>query len=564
MAIGDDFTVDYTNKMISHSNGTSIYSVNALYSYLQDTFDEQGQMDDTVPMSAQTPSEYTMINGWFMPNKATRYLASGSIQSSGYNNEIYVSTHNNSTPFAATDVGKIIIGVTSDDSGSLLDFDVDIEGNTKAYIRASSSADTFSTGEVLDVIDGTGNVTQTAGAVTGEDVFGNIYTLGSLVAGTELYVKQSGSVSLGVDESWWISGHIDILVKVQESGVLIDSGDLIVFAREFNNQYDHFPITVVGSRNAVPLATSADGFNETVSGSIGDVTGSVSITFGSITRDLDNGNGFVLYDAEINAGGYLLSSVYEVLKFRTYRERTSDIDDGAGTVLGYTYTDATSGSYTAVKTAPFGTFTGKFFGARGIYVTNLHTDDVKNFRLIDATGTTQDPPNTVAVTITAVSQSDRVGVFRLVAAAGAIDKTEYFSSASDQLYNGLTSQSFHVSGTINADVPKAGTIRIGNEAYHFTTWSNTTVGVLSGSFTITGSESFSVAYGDNSASYIPIIDAQVGTGSVSVANTLVQSTSIPVVVRVRQKGILPFEIEGTVSSTGLSLAAIRTNDSIVT
>lgn len=72
MAIQDDFTIDYVNKRIYHSSGTTIYTVNALYSYLQNTFDEPEQMDDPIPMSAQTPTEYTLINGWFM-NEARRF-----------------------------------------------------------------------------------------------------------------------------------------------------------------------------------------------------------------------------------------------------------------------------------------------------------------------------------------------------------------------------------------------------------------------------------------------------------------------------------------------------------
>ena len=39
MAIGDEFTIDYTNKFISHSSATTVYSAQALYSWLQDTFD---------------------------------------------------------------------------------------------------------------------------------------------------------------------------------------------------------------------------------------------------------------------------------------------------------------------------------------------------------------------------------------------------------------------------------------------------------------------------------------------------------------------------------------------
>lgn len=80
MPIQDDFTLDYAAKTITHTAGTTRYHVNALYSWLMDLFDDAGQMDDTVPMSAQTPVEYTMINGWTFGGDADLgYLFGGSI-----------------------------------------------------------------------------------------------------------------------------------------------------------------------------------------------------------------------------------------------------------------------------------------------------------------------------------------------------------------------------------------------------------------------------------------------------------------------------------------------------
>src|SRR3989344_3718146 len=82
--ISDDFTIDYVNKRVYHSSGTTIYTVNELYSYLMDTFDELAQMDDTIPMSAQTPTEYTLINGWFMDDTSFKYLKTGAVQTNGW------------------------------------------------------------------------------------------------------------------------------------------------------------------------------------------------------------------------------------------------------------------------------------------------------------------------------------------------------------------------------------------------------------------------------------------------------------------------------------------------
>jgi hypothetical protein len=80
MAIADDWTINYATEEISHTSGTTVYSVNAMYSYLQDTFDELAQLDDDIPMSAQTPVEYTLINGWsFSADSDYEYLSGGAI-----------------------------------------------------------------------------------------------------------------------------------------------------------------------------------------------------------------------------------------------------------------------------------------------------------------------------------------------------------------------------------------------------------------------------------------------------------------------------------------------------
>ena len=82
MAIADDVAFDYVNKIVSRSGSPSstVYSVNALYSYIMDTFDELAQMNDQVAMSAQTPTSYTMINGWYIQEALTQYLDGGAIQ----------------------------------------------------------------------------------------------------------------------------------------------------------------------------------------------------------------------------------------------------------------------------------------------------------------------------------------------------------------------------------------------------------------------------------------------------------------------------------------------------
>lgn len=75
-----DWQYDTSTKQIKHNTGTARITVNALYSEIMDEFDNAGQMDDLVPMSAQTPTEYTLINGWtFSADSDLGYLYGGSI-----------------------------------------------------------------------------------------------------------------------------------------------------------------------------------------------------------------------------------------------------------------------------------------------------------------------------------------------------------------------------------------------------------------------------------------------------------------------------------------------------
>jgi len=137
MAIGDDFTIDYVNRRIYYSGswtGTiadNRYTVNELYSYLQDTFDEPAQMDDPVPMSAQTPTQYTLINRWFIDDESVKALYSGSIQSSNWTYSAGSSagitqvryTAASADPPVAGDIGVTLTDGTSGATGLLLAVD---------------------------------------------------------------------------------------------------------------------------------------------------------------------------------------------------------------------------------------------------------------------------------------------------------------------------------------------------------------------------------------------------------------------------------------------------------
>src|SRR3989344_7019754 len=111
-------------------------TVNALYSALQNQFDELTQMDDGVPMSAQTPTEYTIgiidagdKDPWFIDRTSVEYLTGGALKTASWDR---VTTTNTGivkieytvggTDFDTTDIGRDITNATGGDAGTLLDF----------------------------------------------------------------------------------------------------------------------------------------------------------------------------------------------------------------------------------------------------------------------------------------------------------------------------------------------------------------------------------------------------------------------------------------------------------
>jgi len=300
MAIQDDFTIDYGNKRLIHYSGSTVYTVNALYTYLMNTFDELDQMDDTVPMSAQTPTDYTLINGWFVDDDSFKYLKSGAVKTEGHINEIRILTLASGGYVSAIsgDIGKIVTGGSTGDTGRLLAYD-----NTarKWWVRMIDSGDLFdNASESVSVTSGTGAGSMSVISTTGENLWANIYTLGTIEQHAneeQIYVIQNGSALA----EWWPDAatpavrHIDVLIKVKETGVEIDSGKITVFLRNYPSAgdadlYDHFEIDLTaGGRNAVPLATSPDLNNTTAHATISTYTDisivyvNATITHGTIT-----------------------------------------------------------------------------------------------------------------------------------------------------------------------------------------------------------------------------------------------------------------------------------------
>lgn len=639
MAIGDDILFDLTNKIVKReaAAGSTVYSVNALYSLAQDTFDEltgtEGNLAQTMPMSAQTPTSYTMINGWYIQEELTQYLNGGAIQTSGYNGEIrtLICGVTGWTNFIASDIGKTITGGTTGDTGTVVDYD---NTNYKIWVRMDAADDLFDNAtEAYTVTAGTGAGTATAISTTGETIFANPYTLGTLEGTPQLYIYQNGSLI----SQWWGTGHFDILIKVTETDVDIASKAIIVSGRNFSDTYDTFAITLTtAGQNAVPLNTADDPNNQTALATVEDwqdgTISSIAIAFEfttPYTYDIGDGNGSQPYNVQIDCNNQTLDKVYEVCKYWTRQGSTTNLEtqsDG-NTVTGDAYRYAKN-TYAEVKPSPLGTYAGgKFFGARGVYFTNLNAADAQNFQLIDNNGVTRNPPNYQAFTVTGTVSGDRVAVFESTGAGlTTIKKNQYTSHATNNVAGGST---FEATASFPNDTPDAGTLIVvatdeneehfyryasisgavltfpvastgtatggttsslvnsgatflsddiqagdiiydstnGEYAYVVSVDSDTTITTTAKTTTWSGAayetNSLVQAYDSSDTAYVPYIYAEATTTSVSETTTIYVADRNVVAV-VRKKGIIPFETTGTYSATGYSTAAIRTTDSIVT
>lgn len=478
MAIGDDFTINWSAKTIEHTAGTDWYHVNALYSWLQGEFDELSAMNDQIAMKALTPTVYQWQNGWS--------LLTGGASGNGY---------------------EFLSG------GSL-------ESDDNDYLWA------------------------------------NLYSIGSQVGGTNIYIIQDGSKVT----QWWGTDNIDILLLVRDGGTFVDDGNVRVFGREFGDNYDHNDVALSGGgRNVVGINTADDSNNNTAAATVSGY--GLGWNFGTSAFDLNNGNGPVDYNSWIDCNGQYLSAAYEQMKYETRRGATGQdfLLPDATSGDGEQYLAASAG-YTAVKTAPFGTFAGgKFFGARGVWIYNYNAEDAQNFQLLDASNTTQAPPNSVAVTVNSLLSGDRVFVAS-TSAAGLVDTEQFNVSGSHA--SGDSTLYISAGPLQTSSTPTTGWVRVGDYRHRYTSWDTSSFTLASAIASGSPAPSTDPGYTGGETGFVPLIDWEV-TASGSTSNVLIQSQALDVVIRVRRIGIVPFETNSTVQANGMTVGAIRVTDTIV-
>jgi len=301
MAITTDFKVYPDSKVIRYvGNNDNVYTCAAFYSYLQNLFDEPGYMSYQKPIKYNTPTSYTMLNGWFLDNgdadstlgdygNILEHLYQGSINTSGYStvdDPVYMlDLDNETTEFANGDKDKRI----EDDStivGPLLTFkkNYPADGSARIWVRDTRGTPaTILDDSVIDMTtdSGAGDYLADGDSKNGDEVYANIYNIASW-AGTpnaQVYIKQKHPIAAQGDirvAEWsnadnWDRGSttteaIDILLPVKLGGVAIDSGSLTLYGRQTGDTFTHTVANVSTndpSRTPIAMESSADTVNIT-------------------------------------------------------------------------------------------------------------------------------------------------------------------------------------------------------------------------------------------------------------------------------------------------------------
>lgn len=294
-----DYLSDNRQKRLSWLGGTNTnYTMNEIYSAMATLLDETTTIDDGTCFSAETPVEYTIgkidtgdTEPWYITYDLMEKVTGGALRSSGWTRVtasntgiICVPVISATSDIDSTDEGDTISGATTG-SGTLLEYIVTGGTNDYAFIRPdddTAPSDFTTADQQLDMLSSAhfGDQWSTAASTTGEQIWANLYSIGTIDPNVHLYQYQ-GAVATDGDrvrvfswndntQDWYGNGHIDTVVALKDIEVavwdIIDGGFLTVFARKYGDLYASFEVATSitsGGRNPIPVQTAADLDNTT-------------------------------------------------------------------------------------------------------------------------------------------------------------------------------------------------------------------------------------------------------------------------------------------------------------
>lgn len=375
-----DLTVYYLDesrrKQIQWSGGalkTDVQKMIDVYSACEDLFTVPTQQNDGLIFSAETPGEYTIgtidageLEPWFIDLETMEHIIGDfanftgcALKTSGWkrvlpgdgtgNIGIVVVPVTSGGTIVKGDVGNTISHADGD-SGTLLDF-IDTGGALDyLFIRPDTNAladDWNSTSGTITEAGLSHTATQDSAAVTGEMIWGNVFSQGALQTDTHIYVLQNGVKVTANDataEDWWPDGHIDRAIPITDYTTtdfpLIDLGYLTVKANKYGSKYTNAIIrmnSTSGGNVSAGLSSGADITNTTGYASITVSGGSGNFSVGDeITGDTSGARAII---TQIDNPGATATYHYYLVgdpltNFNGSEAITNEDDTGAATGSG--------------------------------------------------------------------------------------------------------------------------------------------------------------------------------------------------------------------------------------
>jgi hypothetical protein len=430
--------------------------------------------------------------------------------------------------------------VSSDDNVSILSVNPSkLDGPRNAAIASRLNLlSTYNIDATAAQFINFGSVKQANGAT----LYSGLKTLGSIVAGSSIYVVQNGAKLT----KFWPNGQVQIMVLAMTGSALIGDGTVNVFSRVWGQTYSFANTDIsAGGENPAPVQTALDPNITLTSAAALALSTHVTLAVGASSHDLGNGNGAKAYAGTITLDGTIsVAQAYQYLQAITQEGQTGLINGVAGEQ--YLTLNAT---YAQSPSAPFGTFAGgKFFVAQGWFLAGVAAADSQNYQLIASDGTTQAPPVTSSITVGNLISGDRVLVGRDNGSGGILTNEFTLNGAHASGVSAIT-----VNETITTDHPQTGILRVESLPYAFSSWAGHV-------FTLSSPTTEAHASGANA--FMPYIDKVTAATSEVVSFTY--SADFTARAKVRQGSgstpIVPFESTLAVSKGAASLNAVRTAD----
>jgi len=373
-----DITIFYLDenrqKRVHWTGGATTKTLNAVYSAFQDHFDESAQLNDGSILSAQTPVEYSIgkidsgdNDPWYISYECMEHITNGALRTTGWTRVqdsntgiVVVPVVSAGRTIVTADIGYT---VTHDDldSGTLLDI-IDV-GETNDYLVIRPDDDTAANNfdSVADDITsdrGAFTAAQAAASTTGEQIWANLYSIGTIESASHIYGYQ-GPVAVDgerartysiVDQTqdWWGDGHIDICVPIRDyktdTNPIVDGGYVSIFARKGGTLYANFEVAcsiTSGGRNPIPLGTGVD---------LNNTTGYKQITLTGLSGSHDIGDEI---QGNVSDARAILTKVSGTPVFEYYLIDDPQTDfDGSEATTNNTQTGASSGSGASTDAGP--------------------------------------------------------------------------------------------------------------------------------------------------------------------------------------------------------------------